>query len=677
MSSSTKTQVIIPQIPQVIPDIDNVILDDNDENDNNNNNSNNNSNYKYANEILSKELLNLSFEHRNAYQEEIHGVGCMAPTETPTMIKESLRKLELELLHNISTLDCNYKQAYIQSQHLYSVYKKQYEEDHSNNATNATNGKDNTNDKQESSQSRLQPSYINSKEFRVCFLRCELFHIQKAAVRLLKYLTYVKEFFGLYALLRPIQITDFKNEELTVMRKGYIQLMPFRDRIGRRIILLFPGIGLITMNDIIRAKIMLYMSYVLACDVDTQRKGIVFLIWFDVSLQHTNNKDANQTIDPNNNDTNQTTDPNNNPNQTTTDNPNYNTTTKAAAKRIASKSKFYEAGMVRTSAFHICTPDTSIFKLKRAVWTIGIGGVRSHLKIHVGSPIELRYILHSYGIPTNNNNLPISFSGTIKTKYCKQWIRIREHQDQDQDNLILEKVSIVECPYLSDIIFRQGTNVIHHPGNSWFRSLIQTKFEEGYGNITNDDSKGNGNGNGTIVSGGNSTNTNPTTTTNSSSITYKSKRTKPLTEELIKEIKRRNCRILIWNDQEFGWWSKFDNEQQIFNKIEYICRDFIFGSNKSHCINRRQVVTSVTATSSVGLVNNKSSNKSNKSKENKEQIITQPLSSIHSNHHHPNHHPNHHHQRGGGTSILSSLQQGSLAFSSKLRRGYTLDTVDN
>ena len=238
-----------------------------------------------------------------------------------------------------------------------------------------------------------------------------------------------------------------------------------------------------------------------------------------------------------------------------------------------------------------------------------------------------------------------------------------DSEDQDQDNLILDKVSIVECPYLSDIIFRQGTNVIHHPGNSWFRSLIQTKFEEGYGNITNDDSKGNGNGNGTILSDGNSTNTNPTTTTTTnSSITYKSKRTKPLTEELIKEIKRRNCRILIWNDKEFGWWSKFDNEQQIFNKIEYICRDFIFGSNKSHCINRRQVVTSVTTTSSVGLVNNKSNNKSNKSKENKEQIITQSFeSSNHSNHHHPHHHPNHHRQRGGGTSIFSSLQQGSVS----------------
>ncbi|OEU06391.1 hypothetical protein FRACYDRAFT_254702 [Fragilariopsis cylindrus CCMP1102] len=592
MSASTKPQVIIPPIPQVIPDIDNVILDDN-ENDNNNNNSN----YKYANEILSKELLNLSFEHRNAYQEEIHGVGCMAPSETPKMIKESLRKLDLELLHNISTLDCNYKQAYIQSQQLYSVYKKQYEYDHSNENNN-DNNKDSLS-QSSSSPLPIQPSYINSNAFRVCFLRCELFHIQKAAVRFMKYLTYIKEYFGLYALLRPIQITDFNKEELTVMRKGYIQLMPFRDRIGRRIILLFPGIGLITMNDIIR---------------------------------HTTNNGANQTTtDPNNN-PNQTTDnPNNNPNQTTSD-PNYYNTTKAAAKRIASKSKFYEAGMVRTSAFHICKPDTSIFKLKRAVWTIGIGGVRSHLKIHIGSPIELRYILHSYGIPTNNNNLPISFSGTIKTKYCKQWIRIRE-------------LSIVECPYLSDIIFRQGTNVIHHPGNSWFRSLIQTKFEEGYGNITNDDRKGNGNGNGngTILSGGNSTNTNPTTTTNSS-ITYKSKRTKPLTEELIKEIKRRNCRILIWNDKEFGWWSKFDNEQQIFNKIEYICRDFIFGSNKSHCINRRQVVTSVTTTSSVGLINDKSNNKST-------------LSSNHSNHHHSNQL----HQRDGGTSIFSSLQQGSVS----------------
>ena len=211
-SSTTNPQIIIPQvIPIQIPDIDNVILDDNDD-DNDDDNNTNNSNYKYANEILSKELLNLSFEHRNAYQEEIHGVGCMAPNETPKMIQESLRKLDLELKNNATSLDCNYKQAYLQSQHLYSVYKKQYEDDNNhsnNNGNNATNnGKDNaTNDNNQDSLSQsssspppriLQPSYINSNAFRICFLRCELFHIQKAAVRLLKYLTYVKEFFGVY-----------------------------------------------------------------------------------------------------------------------------------------------------------------------------------------------------------------------------------------------------------------------------------------------------------------------------------------------------------------------------------------------------------------------------------------------------------------------------------------------
>merc|ERR1712238_530466 len=477
--------------------------------------------------------------------------------------------------------------------------------------------------------------------------------------------------------MRPLKISDFSKYELAIIRKGYIQLCPYRDRSGRRIILIFPSLTLASIDEAITAKILLYYDYVLSCDVDTQRKGIVMIIWMDPSFKFEGALSGGKY------------------------------------KKMMERNRVYEAGSCRSSAIHICTPEKPFYKLRRALWVIAVGDLaRSRLKVHTGAVVELRYILHCYGIPADDD-LPISSSGTIKTKYCKQWIRIREriekeivdirleselerqrerqrerqqqrqqqrpnqlqlqqqhhhHQQQQSHNGcsiqthyeensgsitnndkatkasdsgsgsgdgsvdsisdVMNKLSIVECPLPSDIIFRQGTSVMNHPGNSWLRSLVQSKFEEGYGNF--DDNMVNNNSNNTTTTSNSdnmsisdndsdtntgkkysatTTTTSTTTTTatttrttttagnNYSNITtyYKTRRTRPLAEELMKEIKKQKCRVLIWNDKEFGWWSKFNGDEElIFNKIEYICRDFLFSSNKSQRINRCNTISTPT-----------------------------------------------------------------------------------
>ena len=153
-------------------------------------------------ELLSKELMELSFNDRNNINEEIHGVQCLAPSEDledggdPLFVHNSLLKLQIELntIPNTSELKIGYQK----SQEL--LLK---------NKTSTT-------------------SFVNTTEFRLKFLRCELYDVKKAAIRLCNYLNLVQEFFGDYALERSIKLSDFSKHEIQILRTGYYQLWPFR-----------------------------------------------------------------------------------------------------------------------------------------------------------------------------------------------------------------------------------------------------------------------------------------------------------------------------------------------------------------------------------------------------------------------------------------------------------------
>ena len=148
--------------------------------------------------LLSNEMLQLSMKDRNDIQEEIHGVHCLAPEETPELLQESLQQLAITLDSDV-IIPINEKGAYLQSQ-------------------------------------KLPKTYVNGDDFRLRFLRCELFDVTKAARRIAKFLDFLLELFGDFALQRAIRLSDFDKEELRFIRMGYYQFMPFRDRSGRRIV---------------------------------------------------------------------------------------------------------------------------------------------------------------------------------------------------------------------------------------------------------------------------------------------------------------------------------------------------------------------------------------------------------------------------------------------------------
>jgi hypothetical protein len=89
-----------------------------------------------------------------------------------------------------------------------------------------------------------EATFVNDEVFRLKFLRAEQFNPQKAAERMVKNLNLLYRYLGSVGLTRPIRISDLDVEGLQILKLGSFQLLPFRDRSGRRIAVRIGPLGL-------------------------------------------------------------------------------------------------------------------------------------------------------------------------------------------------------------------------------------------------------------------------------------------------------------------------------------------------------------------------------------------------------------------------------------------------
>ena len=162
--------------------------------------------------LLSKELMRLSFKDRNNISEEVHGVRSLEVEENAYIRKDGLLKLQKEL----ELLPPSEKNAFEKSQ-------------------------------------TLPVTYVNDPDFRLRFLRAELFDEKVAARRMASYLDLIHELFGIEVLKRPLSATDFKSkEDKSCVRSGLVQLLPYRDRSGRRVAVILSD--MMSYNHIMRVS---------------------------------------------------------------------------------------------------------------------------------------------------------------------------------------------------------------------------------------------------------------------------------------------------------------------------------------------------------------------------------------------------------------------------------------
>lgn len=98
----------------------------------------------------------------------------------------------------------------------------------------------------------------------------------------------------------------------------------------------------------ISGKLFLYMTWIAGHDVDTQRKGIVVIVWFDPSFDvvSTNRIDSFADV----------------------------------------RAKPGEIASVRVAAIHCCAPDTPVYRFITAIMRLKLGApARLKMKAHYGT----------------------------------------------------------------------------------------------------------------------------------------------------------------------------------------------------------------------------------------------------------------------------------------------------
>ena len=162
-----------------------------------------------ADALLAKELSQMSVKERNNTNDEIHGVANPVWDESPEIISQSLFHLNIE----IEKLRLVYGGGSSSSS---SAYQQAVAQD---------------------------PTYANNDDFRLMFLRAEGFdQPARAAERIMKFFEIKRTIFGVDKLTKEITLDDLGDDAESVLKMGYMTLLPARDRSGRCILFIMPNL---------------------------------------------------------------------------------------------------------------------------------------------------------------------------------------------------------------------------------------------------------------------------------------------------------------------------------------------------------------------------------------------------------------------------------------------------
>lgn len=423
----------------------------------------NEANASDVDKLLVDELQGLSALDRGMVQEEIHGVSTCAVSEDDGKIvegmkclEEKIRAIRREVLVNPDQVS-NSGNAYSESIWAYLAVEEEM-----SSAANC--------------QKRLLYSYIFHRDFRLKFLRADLYDVEKAAHRYLRCVECLLNYFGSYALQRPLVFEDLGKECQDVAKAGYVQILPSRDRARRLVVVCQSAIQKSTETTMATVvKLFTYIFQVVSEDVETQKRGVIFVFSSD--------EDGLQMIS----------------------NP-------SAKKEYR---MYREGSPVRRSCTHFCLPENNPkMRTIRAVLMLAMPQeelVRT--RIHMdGLTTETQYKLMTFGIPVSE--LPITSTGAIKTKHHIQWIKtrkaidasriksleecynnkIQQQQEQKQQHLFCMDFCTypptydeflkhhgnepIIHPMINDVLFSKGGKNVTHYGNIEFTDLMKRSLME-------------------------------------------------------------------------------------------------------------------------------------------------------------------------------------------------------
>lgn len=122
------------------------------------------------------------------------------------------------------------------------------------------------------------PELAKSDEHRILFLRCEMFNVDLAALRLTKYWKQRIELFGGKAFA-PLTVDDTLKDDISALELGFVRLLSGKDHGGRGLVYVEPcclGNGGYDYTSMVRAT--WYVLHVALEAKTIQQKGVVFIV---------------------------------------------------------------------------------------------------------------------------------------------------------------------------------------------------------------------------------------------------------------------------------------------------------------------------------------------------------------------------------------------------------------
>lgn len=141
------------------------------------------------------------------------------------------------------------------------------------------------------------------------------------------------------------------------------------------------------------------------------------------------------------------------------------------------------------------------------------------------------YSLMTFGIPADQ--LPVTSTGTIKTKNHTQWMKFLQAKEQAEARG--EEFEGIECPGVNDVLFSLGRQTWCHPGYAMFRELLEIHYPR-----------------------------------HNASTSLEEKMA--ITWQIVEEVERKGGRFLV-RDPKAGWWVQIKDRKIIRSKVALAFRN--------------------------------------------------------------------------------------------------------
>jgi len=279
----------------------------------------------------------------------------------------------------------------------------------------------------------LSPKYVQDPMLRLMFLRADSFHVGKTATKLVKHFEMKLKLFGSEKLAKTITWDDLNDDDKAAYLSGASQISSNGDVCGRKIYYnMIPLRRYRHPDNQLRAVWYMFMKGIQP-DVDSQRKGLVMVSYSLGTLP------ANFY----------------------------------ASIMFQVQQRLDSILPIRFTAIHFCFDDqTWIGPLFSSVMSTISSSLRLRIRTHVGSNIECRYALASFGIP--DKEFPLDINGQLNvTRF------FHLHQKSIADELRDEQIrkernhGLVEIVTRHDVLLGRGFPYQHFEGNLRLLSIVE------------------------------------------------------------------------------------------------------------------------------------------------------------------------------------------------------------